>query len=95
MLDLAQKREAIMGVAVVNRNRCLPWAYSTPCIVCEEMCPISDKAIKLEEATVTNEQGETITLQRPYVLNELCIGCGTCENQCPVEAEAAINIYRV
>lgn len=94
LLDLAQKREAVIGLAVVDRNRCLPWAYDTPCIVCEEMCPVSDKAIKVEEVTVTNEQGETLFLQRPYVIDDLCIGCGTCENQCPVAGEAAINIYR-
>ena len=38
-LSLDQKRLAVIGTAIVNRNRCLPWASDTPCIVCEEMCP--------------------------------------------------------
>ena len=49
LLDLAEKRETVIGVAAVDRNRCLPWAYDTQCIVCEEMCPRPTKAIRLEE----------------------------------------------
>jgi MauM/NapG family ferredoxin protein len=94
-LDLETKRHAGMGVAVVDRNRCLPWANGIPCIVCEEMCPVASKAIRLEEVVVTDDAGEPATVQRPYVLRDLCIGCGICEYQCPVEGEAAIRVYRV
>jgi polyferredoxin len=92
-LTLEQKRQAAIGKAVVNRNRCLPWASNTPCIVCEEMCPTPEKSIRLEEVSVTNNNGEILTLQRPYVLRELCIGCGICENHCPLEGDAAIQVY--
>jgi NAD-dependent dihydropyrimidine dehydrogenase PreA subunit len=92
-LTLEEKRAAVIGRATVNRNRCLPWASATPCIVCEEMCPKPDKAIRLEEAIVINSAGETITVQRPYVLRDACIGCGICENHCPLEGEAAIRVY--
>jgi polyferredoxin/Pyruvate/2-oxoacid:ferredoxin oxidoreductase delta subunit len=92
-LTLEQKRQAVIGTASVNRNRCLPWASATPCIVCEEMCPTPQKSIRLEEVSVTNSAGETMTLQKPYVLRELCIGCGICENHCPLEGDAAIQIY--
>ena len=33
------------GVAFVDRGRCLPWAMDRPCIVCQENCPVSPKAI--------------------------------------------------
>ncbi len=33
------------GMAFVDRGRCLPWALDTPCIVCQENCPVSPKAI--------------------------------------------------
>jgi polyferredoxin len=92
-LTLDQKRQAVIGTASVNRNRCLPWASSTPCIVCEEMCPTPQKSIRLEEVRVTNLAGETVTLQRPSVVRELCIGCGICENHCPLEGDAAIQVY--
>jgi polyferredoxin/Pyruvate/2-oxoacid:ferredoxin oxidoreductase delta subunit len=93
-LELDQKREAIIGLAVIDRDLCWPWAYGTPCIVCEEMCPTPEKAVRLEEVEVTNSRGEAVIVQRPFVLEDLCIGCGICEYQCPVEGEAAIRIYR-
>jgi polyferredoxin/Pyruvate/2-oxoacid:ferredoxin oxidoreductase delta subunit len=97
-LDLARKQEAVIGEAVVDRNRCLPWAHGTPCIVCEEMCPLPEKAIQLEEVTVPDDAcgqgGEPAVVQRPYVQVDLCIGCGICEARCPVEGEAAIRVYR-
>jgi ferredoxin len=92
-LTLEQKRQAVIGIAIVDRNRCLPWASTTPCIVCEEMCPTPEKSIRLEEVSVTDQAGEMTTLQRPVVLRELCIGCGICENHCPLEGDAAIQIY--
>ena len=92
-LDLDSKREAVIGVAIIDRDHCLPWAHGTPCIVCEEMCPVPEKAIRLEEVTVTDDRGEPAVVQRPYVLQDLCIGCGICEYQCPVEGEAAIRVY--
>lgn len=37
------------GMAFVDRGRCLPWAMDTPCIVCQENCPVSPKAIFTRE----------------------------------------------
>ena len=34
-----------IGTAQVNRGFCLPWARQSPCIVCQEVCPVSPKAI--------------------------------------------------
>jgi formate hydrogenlyase subunit 6/NADH:ubiquinone oxidoreductase subunit I len=93
LLSLEEKRQAVIGIASVDRNRCLPWASDTPCIVCEEMCPLPEKAIRLEAVTVPDAFGGTLELQRPYVLRDECIGCGICENHCPLEGEAAIRVY--
>lgn len=91
-LILEIKRQQVIGKAEIDRNRCLPWAENQPCIVCEEMCPISDKAIKLEVVEVRTADGETISLQRPRVIPNLCIGCGICEYKCPVTGLAAIQV---
>jgi MauM/NapG family ferredoxin protein len=90
-LALAEKQVHVIGMAVVDQNRCLPWAYATPCIVCEEMCPLPEKAIQLEDTGLSDDFGQEI--RRPYVLLDRCIGCGICEQQCPMD-EAAIQIYR-
>jgi len=93
-LDLETKRQQVIGMAVIDRSRCLPWAYATPCIVCEEMCPIPDKAIRVQEASVIDESGAEVLVQQPYVVLDLCIGCGICEYNCPMEARSAIQVQR-
>jgi formate hydrogenlyase subunit 6/NADH:ubiquinone oxidoreductase subunit I len=34
-----------LGTAHYDLGRCLPWANNVPCLVCEEVCPVSPKAI--------------------------------------------------
>jgi MauM/NapG family ferredoxin protein len=93
LLSLAAKQQTPLGLARVDRDRCLPWAYATPCIVCEEMCPVPDKAIRLEEIAAVGVDGAIVTLQGPVVLKERCIGCGICEHKCPMGGEAAIRVF--
>jgi MauM/NapG family ferredoxin protein len=92
-LTLEEKRQKVIGQAYIDENRCIPWADGLDCIVCEEMCPVPDKAIRLEEQTVVRGAGETVTVRRPLVIRERCIGCGICEYQCPLNGEAAIRVY--
>ncbi len=92
-LALEEKRNVPIGLARVDRNRCLPWAYNIDCIVCQEACPIADKAITLEEVQVVNGKGQAVTIKRPSVVKERCIGCGMCEFQCPMGGEAAIRVF--
>lgn len=92
-LELVVKQHTPIGLARLDQSRCLPWAHNIACIVCEEACPIEDKAIKLEEVEVVNAQGETVLLQRPRVVKELCIGCGICEYQCPMGGESAVRVH--
>lgn len=92
-LELEVKQAMVIGLASIDRDRCLPWAYNIPCIVCEEACPVADKAITLEEVEVVSGEGETVLLQRPSVIQELCIGCGICEYQCPMGGESAVRVF--
>ena len=90
-LSLERKREQVLGVAVIDRDRCLPWAFDTPCIVCQEMCPVPHKAVVLApDLEVTRADGSTVTLRRPKVDASRCIGCGICEYKCPLDGRAAI-----
>jgi ferredoxin len=92
-LTLEEKRARAIGKAYINTDRCLPWADQQPCGVCEEMCPVPDKAIKLDEIELQNDSGRAARLQRPVVIRDRCIGCGICEFKCPVNGEAAIRVF--
>jgi polyferredoxin len=43
--EYAQSGPLRLGVAFVDHGRCLPWSMDIPCIVCQENCPVSPKAI--------------------------------------------------
>ena len=73
-----------MGTAFFDRNRCLPWAMDKPCIVCEENCPVSPKAIYTQEVfntirdgilTVKKTVGNTIeTNKTDFMLDKFATG---------------------
>ncbi len=46
-----------IGTAFVDRPRCLPWAMDKPCIVCQENCPLSPKAIYTRQYFHTVREG--------------------------------------
>jgi ferredoxin len=84
-----------IGTAFYDRGRCLPWAMNIDCIVCEEVCPTSPKAIWFETVEVPLRDGTTKKLKRPRVDPNLCIGCGICENKCPIRDYAAIRVTSI
>jgi polyferredoxin/ferredoxin len=75
---LRVKQRTPIGRAVINTSLCVVYARGLPCIVCEELCPVPEKAIRL-----VRKGG----LQYPQVMPG-CIGCGMCEAYCPAEPKA-------
>ena len=55
--EFAEAGPIKIGTAFLDRNRCLPWAMDKPCIVCQENCPVSPKAIYTQEVFNTIRQG--------------------------------------
>ena len=92
-LTLEEKRRAVMGGARIERDRCIPWAHLRICTVCHDTCPLPEKAVELEKRETMDELGQKLIIQVPRVIEELCIGCGVCEYNCPVTGQAAIRVY--
>jgi ferredoxin len=87
-LTVEQKVITRIGLAVVHREICIPWASNDSCQVCEEHCPVSHKAIKVE--SFRTPAGKLIG--RPVVDPQMCVGCAICENKCPVRPRRAITV---
>ncbi|MGB2879615.1 MAG: 4Fe-4S binding protein [Candidatus Omnitrophota bacterium] len=81
-----QKLVTKLGTAKVDRTKCIAWAYNQECLVCEEHCPVADKAIKIVK------EGGDISVGKPVVDPSLCVGCGICQNKCPVTPVRAIRV---
>jgi polyferredoxin len=92
-LSMETKREQVIGLAYIDQNRCIPWSNGQDCLVCEEMCPVLEKAVRFEEKEVWNAEGSAVTVKLPHVLRDICIGCGICEYKCPLGGEAAIRVF--
>ncbi|OGP93612.1 MAG: hypothetical protein A2157_03755 [Deltaproteobacteria bacterium RBG_16_47_11] len=78
-LSIEEKRLIQIGVAHINKTRCIAWDTDKICLVCNEQCSY--------QAIIGDDK------KRPIIKEEKCTGCGICENKCPVEGEAAIVVY--
>ncbi|MFH1360467.1 MAG: 4Fe-4S binding protein [Candidatus Omnitrophota bacterium] len=86
-LPVDLKHKAKLGLAEIDRSICIAWADDEQCIVCEEHCPVAEKAIKTKEVIISGR-----TIYYPTVDKTLCIGCGICQNKCPTRPVRAIRI---
>lgn len=68
--------ETFIGLAVIDQSRCLGWAEGKLCLVCKEQCP--------------RHAIDSDSLHRPSVQRNLCVGCGGCENACPIDPAAIV-----
>lgn len=84
-LPLAEKRERLIGVAVVNLETCA-MANGQECTACVRACPY--EAISV----VGSEDGSS---SQPQVNRSKCNGCGACEAVCPVWPKVAIRVLPV
>ncbi|HSR11373.1 MAG TPA: 4Fe-4S dicluster domain-containing protein, partial [Thermodesulfobacteriota bacterium] len=81
-LSVDEKRLVQVGIAHIDKSRCIAYDQDKICMVCNEQC--SYKAI------IGDDRDDK---KRPIVKEEKCTGCGICENKCPVDGESAIIVY--
>jgi len=81
-LSLEAKRDLAIGLARVDRTRCLAWNEAQYCMVCHEFC--SYQAVRIVEHNGVN---------CPEVDDARCRGCGACQSQCPAQPTRAIVIH--
>lgn len=82
----ADKSSIQVGHAVWVRERCLSAVKGTKCGNCARHCPTG--AILMVSLNPNDEKSVKI----PAVDTERCIGCGACENLCPVSPISAIYV---
>ena len=69
---------AKLGTAVILREDCIAWEDQEKCMVCDEVCPFDAVIFEFEP-------GNPVPV--PHVREERCVGCGYCENACPVKGD--------
>ncbi len=93
-LEEGEKEKFVIGIAVFDQDRCLPYRKAQDCMVCEEHCPTGEKAIVFREEIRPDPLGRPRVVKMPQVVEERCIGCGICETRCPLPGRSAIRVTR-
>lgn len=79
-----------IGHAVWIRKNCLPVSEGIDCGNCARHCPTG--AITMVPLNPEDDPDDKNTLKIPAVNTAVCIGCGACENLCPVRPLSAIYV---
>jgi len=77
--------KATMGLAVVHKESCIAF-WGIQCDACYRACPLLDEAITLEYQK--NERTGKHAFLLPIVHDNICTGCGLCEQACVTEKPA-------
>ena len=86
-IPLEEKRVCRIGLAVVNRQTCLPYSGCEECQICVDECHKAgyDAIEFMRVGTKIDESGEPIEgsgFLVPVVLPDKCVGCGLCQTRC-------------
>ena len=76
---------ASMGLAVVHKESCIAF-WGIQCDACYRACPLLGDAITIEMQR--NERTGKHTFMLPIVHDNVCTGCGLCEQACVTEKPA-------
>ena len=85
-VSVEEKSSTQIGHAVVNLDNCVVNTDGVSCGNCARHCPAG--AITMARKDPEDED----SLRIPAVNEEMCIGCGACENLCPARPFTAIHV---
>ncbi|MHB9038053.1 MAG: 4Fe-4S binding protein [Armatimonadota bacterium] len=80
--EIAEKPHIFIGRAVIDRSHCIAWNSGKQCLVCDECCSYHAVGWKSVDG-----------VRRPFIDEQKCVGCGICENACPIQPMAAIRVF--
>lgn len=83
-LALETKRNRAIGLAEIDRKKCIAWEYGQYCMVCHEYCPY-----------LAIDSVERNGVECPTVKPEMCRGCGACQVNCPALPDKAIVVKSI
>jgi ferredoxin-type protein NapG len=90
--ELTKIEDARMGIAVLTgQEDCLNY-LGLRCDVCYRVCPLIDKAIKLDKRHNMRTGAHAMFI--PVVDSKHCTGCGKCERSCVLD-KAAIRVLPI
>jgi ferredoxin len=83
-LALDAKRNRAIGLAEIDRGKCIAWEYGQYCMVCHEFCPY-----------LAIDSVERNGVECPTVKPDMCRGCGACQVNCPALPDKAIVVKSI
>ena len=86
-VPLVEKREARLGLAIVNLQTCLPLAGKQACQLCVDECTAAGyNALEFNRVHADiDDQGMPVEgsgFLAPIVVHDKCVGCGLCQTRC-------------
>ena len=85
-ISIEEKSSIQIGHAIVNLDLCVVNTDDVDCGNCARHCPVG--AITM----IKKNPEDMLSMRIPAVNEEMCIGCGACENLCPARPLAAIHV---
>ena len=85
-VSIEEKSSIQIGHAVVVLENCVVNTDGVSCGNCARHCPAG--AIRM----INTDPSDWSSLRIPTVMEEMCIGCGACENLCPARPFSAIYV---